>query len=229
MLQLPEEIDAILFDWDGTLADSLPLVTRATNEVLASHGYPVLDASAIHDGMRFPSAERMAYHIDKPYETVGAEAEMLCEEFYEAAERLGHLAVELFPGVDDLLTRCTMLGMPMALVTNNRTSLVRALVRHAGLEDTFAAIVGEEDVRNPKPDPEGVRIALATLDARASRTIFVGDSITDAQAAERAGVLGVGAAWPADSIVHSPRNSYEQICATPEELLAALFGDEVFL
>ena len=229
MLELPEEIDAILFDWDGTLADSLPLVTRATNEVLASHGYPALDASSIHDGMRFPTARRMAFHIGRAYEEVAGEAETLGEEFYEAADRLGHVAVELFPGVADLLARCSMLGVPMALVTNNRASLIRSLVRHAGFEDAFALIVGEENVRNPKPDPEGVRIALATLDARASRTIFVGDSITDAQAAERAGVVGVGVAWAPDSIVHGAHNTYEQICETPDELLAALFGDEVFL
>jgi len=229
MLELPEEIDAILFDWDGTLADSLPLVTRATNEVLASHGHPVLDAASIHDGMRFPTAERMAHHIGRPYESVAAEAETLAAEFYETADRLGHTAVELFPGVADLLARCTMLGIPMALVTNNRASLIRSLVRHAGLEDAFVLIVGEEDVQNPKPDPEGVRTALRALDARASRTIFVGDSITDAQAAARAGVVGVGVAWAPDSIVHSPRNTYEQICETPDELLAALFGDEVFL
>lgn len=230
MLSLPIPPDAILFDWDGTLADSVPLVTRATNEVLHAHGFAPVTEEQIHSGMRFPTAERMAFHLGRDMRVDGtaALAKRLAGDFYRTAEAIGHLHVTLFPGVRALLDAILDAGIPMAIVTNNAGSAVRALLGHLDLAGHFYSLVGEEDVARPKPDPEGVLLALAVLGERdgrradPARVPFVGDSLTDAQAAVAAGVIPVGVAWPAVSVVHGAHDPYEQIARRPADLAAAL-------
>lgn len=248
MLKLPDDIDAILFDWDGTLSDSVPLVTKATNETLAAHGYAAVTEAQIHDGMRFPTAERLLHHMGllgddgaprpAPGGSGGAPAEPLAraramaDEFYETADRLGHRHVALFPGVLEMLEALDADGVPMAVVTNNRRSTASALIRHAGLPASLSIVVGEEDVSRPKPDPEGVYLAIAALERglgrsiAPERTLFVGDSQSDAGAATASGTIGVGAGWPAGSIVHRPDNPYELVCRRTDELVAAVRGGE---
>jgi len=232
VLKLPDDIDAILFDWDGTLSDSVPLVTKATNKILAAHGYATVTEAQIHDGMRFPTAERLLYHMGLLGEDLLARARAMADEFYAAADELGHRYVALFPGVLEMLEALDADGMPMAVVTNNRRTTASELIRHAGLPESLAVVIGEEDVIRPKPDPEGVFRAIAALEARAGRpiapgrTVFVGDSQSDAGAATASGVVGVGAGWPPGSIVHRAENPYERVCLRTDELVAAVRGGE---
>lgn len=229
MLHLPTPLQAVLFDWDGTLADSVPVVTRATNEVLHRHGYgPVTDRD-IHDGMRFPTGERMAHHMEASYADPGVRslADRMAEAFYEAAERLGHGYVSLFPGVREMLVSLHERGMPMGLVTNNRGAIVRSLVAERDLVRYFAVIIAEEEVLQVKPSPEGVLRALRELGVSPEHALFVGDSLTDSQAAAAAAVAGVGAGWPQDSIVHHDNEVYEQVCGHPGELVDAIRRAEV--
>lgn len=248
MLKLPDDIDAILFDWDGTLSDSVPLVTRATNEVLEAHGCATVTEAEIHAGMSYPTAERLLYHMGllgddepgapapleprTPYDELLARARAMADEFYAAADRLGHRYVSLFPGVLEMIEELDCAGCPMAVVTNNRRSTASELIRHAGLPESLSIVVGEEDVSRPKPDPEGVYRAIAALQARTGRTIarertvFLGDSHSDAGAATASGTLGVGAGWASDSVVHTADNPYERVCLRPDELVAAVRGGE---
>lgn len=224
MQTLPTPVEAVLFDWDGTLADTVALVTAATNEVLSGAGFGELDEAAVHDGMRFPTAERMAYHMGRRCDDpqTSALARRLADEFYDAADRLGHLHVRLFPHVREMLDAFAATGLPMGLVTNNRGTTVRRLLARLELSGHFRMVVAEEDVSRPKPDPEGVLAAVATLGARAGHTVYVGDSLTDAQAAVSAGCVAVGAGWPRESIVHSGTNTFTVVYERPSELVDAV-------
>lgn len=237
MLKLPDDIDAILFDWDGTLSDSVPLVTNATNEVLAAHGYATVSEAEIHAGMSYPTAERLLYHMgllvdDGAPGDLLAGARAMADEFYAAADRLGHRHVALFPGVLEMVEALDRAEIPMAVVTNNRRSTASELIRHAGLPSSLSVVIGEEDVSRPKPDPEGVYLAIEALQARVGRTlspgrtVFLGDSQSDAGAATASGTIGVGAGWPTGSIVHRPDNPYELVCRRTDELVAAVRGGE---
>jgi len=224
MRDLPTTIRAVLFDWDGTLADTVPLVTEATNETLERHGFPRVSTADIHDGMRFPTARRMLHHIRESAENGRSEelGKTLADDFYERADQLGHRYVELFPGVREMLHGVAKLGMPMALITNNRGSVVRSLLVHTSIEALFPIVIAEEDVINPKPDPEGLNRALSTLGVEARLSLFVGDSLTDAGAAAAARVTPVGVGWPGASIVNKADNPYKIFYHTPEALLDAI-------
>lgn len=221
---LPEPVEAVLFDWDGTLADTVALVTAATNEVLIAAGFREIDEVAVHDGMRFPTAERMVHHMGRRESDpqTSALARRLADEFYDAAERLGHLHVRLFPDVRKMLDSFAAAGLPMGLVTNNRGTTVRRLLAHLGLMGHFPVVVAEEDVSQPKPHPEGVLAAGAALGVRVRHTVYVGDSLTDEQAAARAGCTAIGAGWPRESVVHSGKNTFTVVFDRPSELVDAV-------
>lgn len=124
-----------------------------------------------------------------------------------------------------MLDELQIIGIPMAIVTNNRSSTVRQIVRHLGLESFFPVIVGEQDVERPKPDPEPVRLALRALGLDAGADIlFVGDSRTDAMAAAAAGVSSVGAAWPPVSAAHEPDHPFAHVVDEPQSLSVLIRG-----
>lgn len=217
-------VAAVLFDWDGTLVDSLPLVTEATNRVLVAHGFSALSADAVHDGMRLPTVPRMILHARLPEdERSQTLAERMAADFYRTAARIGHDRVSPFPGVTELLDRLSARGIPMAIVSNNRRSVLEPLIDRLGLHSHFACIIGEEDVTLPKPDPEGILRSLEHLGVAIARAIYVGDSQSDAGAAAAAGLRSVGAGWAVPARSRSVLDAFDVTCMSAADL-AMRFG-----
>ncbi|TVQ19942.1 MAG: HAD family hydrolase [Spirochaetaceae bacterium] len=212
-------VAAVLFDWDGTLVDSLPVVTEATNRVLVAHGFPALPADAVHDGMRLPTIPRMALHAALPDdEHARGLAQRMADEFYRIAVEVGQERVAFYPGVLDLIDRLAAHGVALAIVSNNRRSVLEPLIDVLGLRSRFAVVIGEEDVALPKPDPEGVLRALEALGVAPGRAIYVGDSSTDAGAAAAAGVRSIGAGWAAHATGGAALATFDLTCSVAADL-----------
>ena len=104
--------------------------------------------------------------------------------------------VEVFPGIRDLLERFSKADKPMALVTSiPDRSLVNAVLERVNVKHWFKTVVTGEDVGRPKPDPEGVQLALQGLSLSRSHVLMVGDSTADIQAGRKAGVVTGAALW----------------------------------
>ena len=96
--------------------------------------------------------------------------------------------VEVFPGISDRLERLWRAGRPIALVTSiPDKSLVNAVLERVQVEHCLKIVVTGEDVERPKPDPEGVQLALRGLRLSQSNVLMVGDSAADIQAGGRQG------------------------------------------
>ncbi len=222
MQELPTEIGLVLFDWDGTLANSVPLVTEATNAALREHGYRPVSVAEIHDGMRFPTVPRIKRHMGE--EADARRAETIAASFHEKAMELGPAHIDLFPGVSAMLDALYRAGVPMGIVTNNDSAVVTKLVGHLRLSDALPLIIGEDHLPAPKPDPIGILRGCADFNVPPEQTLYVGDSLTDEEASRRAGVFAVGAAWPAESIVHATNNPYAVFFTTPAELQESILS-----
>jgi phosphoglycolate phosphatase len=222
MTSYPQRISLVLFDWDGTLADSVPLVTAATNASLAEVGRAPVTAAEIHDGMRFPTVPRMLFHLggsaDDPEDN--RLAKEVAAVFQKKAMELGPEHIHLFDGVQEMLGTLVAAGLPMGVVTNNATDVVSLLIEHLKLESALTLIIGEDLLGAPKPDPEGITRALSHFAVPAERCIYVGDSVTDYEASVAADVVPVGVEWPPHTIVHAENNPYALIAHTPSELTA---------
>jgi HAD superfamily hydrolase (TIGR01549 family) len=119
-------------------------------------------------------------------------------------------------------------GFPTALVTSkNREELANTLPR-LGIADCVDTAITADDVTHPKPDPEGLRLALHRSDVppdQAATAFYIGDTVHDMAAARASGVCGVGVTWGAATRAQLEQESPAFLCDTPAELRAILFGE----
>ena len=180
---------AVLFDLHGTLADTRRLYaaayTGAFEDVLgkAPSWQEVLS--------RTPSSERH-FLLDWLGAETGDRVHRRMVEIYEA--RAAELHGPLFEGVDELIARVRDAGLATAIVTGKSRAAFEVSARHVALEG-YGAVVVEDDVPHPKPDPSGIRQALDALGLSAADSVYVGDTPMDLDAARRAGSRPAAALW----------------------------------
>jgi phosphoglycolate phosphatase len=211
----------VLWDHDGTLVDSLPVVVAASNEVLRARRLPELPPDEIIHGMALPTAPRMGRHagIDDPREQA-----RLAQEFYAAAHRHVALAT-VYHGLSALVGELARRPLAQGLVSNNEGRLVRRILGAHGLAPHFGVIWGEEDVPAPKPDPRGLIAAARALGAAPGEAIYVSDGLTDIKAAHGAGMRIIGVTWGIHPRDEMERAAFDLLVDTPQQLLQALSAD----
>jgi phosphoglycolate phosphatase len=179
-------VRAIVFDWDGTLVDTLPAILRANVTVLLDYGVPFDEAR--YRAAYTPDWRLMYRRLGIPEAAIEAAGARWLGLFRETA------ALEPFPGIDLALRRLVAAGHRLGLVTAGHRSVVEEQVRQFGLSGLFGAGVFGDDPVASKPDPEPLERALAELGAAAlgERSIYVGDAPDDMRMARAVGVTGIG-------------------------------------
>lgn len=176
------EVDALLFDLDGTLVDSYDAIHESLGVAMQEKGLAPLP---------YPEVRRM---VGRGLESLVEEA-MGAENVAEGVARFrGHYRTvflhktRLLPGVAGAIGRLRSAGKRLAICTNKLGSFSTELVHHLGIGHHFVAVLGPESVSRPKPDPEMLRRALELVEATAARTLYVGDMPMDVAVARAAGV-----------------------------------------
>lgn len=205
----------VVFDLDGTLLDSLPLVLRAiTHAIEPFGGRPTMEIFATLGG---------------PPERFLAELVRDLRHLPEALERLqafhrenAHL-IQPYEGATAHLRQLGELGMQVALWTGrDRDSAGWLLARH-GLEGYFATMVCGDDLPSHKPDPAGLREIMRRLDAAPGETLFVGDSDVDVLGGAGAGVDTLLIRHGREIEPHVMAKTWRTV-ASPGEAFAVVFG-----
>lgn len=207
-------IDLVLFDLDGTLADTAPDLAAAVNRMLRARGRDALPVAELR-----PVASHGARGLlGRAFGVTPADPdfETLRQEFFREYE--GALCVEstLFPTMDAALAELEAAGILWGIVTNKIARFTQPLVRSLGLDGRAACVVSGDTATRPKPDPAPLLYALAATRTGASAAVYVGDDLRDIQAGRAAGVRTVAASygylgdgphyadWGADHVIHSP-------------------------
>ena len=182
-------VDAIAFDLDGTLLDTVHDLAAAVNLLLAELGHPPLHTVTVRDlvGKGMASLVRKAMLRARGRAPDDAELAALLPRYQAHYENVLGRETEAYPGLMETLIRLQDEGFRMAVVTNKATRFVRPHLDKAGILRFFDAIVGGDDAHAKKPDPAPVIMAAQRLGVPVSRMLMVGDSINDAQAARAAG------------------------------------------
>lgn len=180
---------AVLFDLDGTLIDTKALYLECYRRAVA----PRLDrrpTDAELMALRPRSELRFLASLVPPAEIEGCLA-----DFYSHYDALhsSHFG-GIYPGVEPMLERLRGAHHPVGIVTgkSRRSWDITGPVARLG---PFDVLVLDDDVPAAKPEPHGIRIALERLDTAPERALYVGDTMSDVQAARAAGVLPVAATW----------------------------------
>lgn len=181
--------DTILFDYDGTVADTGPLILASWQHTFLTIYGREGDESVILRTFGEPLAQSM----QEKFPHVDPEEAMKIYRSYQ--EKHFHAMIQTFPGTRETMAALKARGFALGLVTSRRRSSTEAGLKALGLAPYIDAVVTNEDTTKAKPDPEPALLALAALDARPERAVMVGDTKFDIGCANRAGITSVLVAW----------------------------------
>ncbi len=188
----------VLFDLDGTLLDSIPLILDSFHHTLRAFDFPACPDAELLRGVGTPLVAQLAR-----WARDAAELEAMAAAYREHNLRHHDERVRAFPGVVEAVAALRAAGVRIGVVTSKGRSTALRGLRTAGLGDAVEVSVCAEDVTRAKPHREPVDRALALLGAAAAGTIFVGDSLHDLHAGRAAFVSTGAALWgpfPADEL-----------------------------
>lgn len=190
--------DAAIIDLDGTLVDTLGDFAEALNRMLQDLRLPAI-TQAVIEPMVGKGSEHLLHSIlnhalaqsGKAPAAIEIEAKILFPQAWESYQR-HYLAINgqfsrTYPGVPEGLERLRAAGLRLACLTNKPTAFALPLLRAKGLDGYFGRVFGGDAFAKKKPDPLPLLETCAALDTRPARTLMVGDSSNDAQAARAAG------------------------------------------
>ena len=208
-------VQAVVFDFDLTLADSTPGIVECVNYALPKMGMPPVDPGDIHPtiGLSLPRIFATLTGRSDP-----AGVARFSAGFIERAEQVMADSTVIFPHVPRILSRLKSYGLGTAIVSTKFRRRIEGILARDKLTDSFDVIIGGEDVDEHKPDPEGLYKALSRLNVKAVDSVYVGDHPVDAEAARRARVpfIAVLSGNSVASDFHS--NEVLQILLSLEEL-----------
>lgn len=193
---MPDDWDAILFDLDGTLADSIRLILRCYRHTMLVHlGFEPPDELWLR-GIGIPLDKQLAGFARSDGERLA-----MRETYRTFQDTIHDRMVQPYPGVVEGLSALAGRQLPLAVVTSKGREMAERTLRVCGLDEHFDAIVTADDVARGKPDPEPVFTALQRLGGRRpERVLFVGDAPMDVEAGRTAGVRTAAVAWGAFSL-----------------------------
>lgn len=188
---LESRFDAVLFDLDGTLLDSVALILESYRHTLETHGLDPRPEQEILAGLGTTLETQFGKWV------APSRVAALVETYIEHNLTVHDRYARPYPGISELVHRLAAGGTPLAIVTSKRRRGTERGLAALGLTPCFAVQICADDVETPKPHPQPVHMALAALDVPAERAVFVGDATHDVHAGRAAGVKTVAVTWGA--------------------------------
>ena len=183
------EYCALVFDLDGTLADTAGDIREALVRALAAEGLPPINVDSVRlmiGGGPKLLVERALNHIGQPANTTLVEK--LARAFHAEALRLGTREARLFDHARSTLRQLHNAGARIGLCSNKPDDLCRMLARDLDIDPYIDEILGSADGMPKKPDPAPLLSVIERLGVPPAETLYVGDSGTDVATARAAGV-----------------------------------------
>lgn len=207
-------IRTVLFDLDGTLADTAPDLAYALNCVREEQGLQAMPFESIrphvsHGGIVLT---RLGFQLEPEHPDFPPLRDRLLEIYRANLTR----ETRLFPGMEELLRGLEQQGINWGVVTNKPAWLTEPLLEQLGLTQRAACIVSGDTCNNRKPHPESILHACQLAGSEAAQCIYIGDAQRDIEAGRRAGMRTIVAlfgyigeqdepqSWQADAMLDSP-------------------------
>jgi len=193
-----------LFDWDGSLANTLPIWFAEYKKVFAKYGIEVTNEIIAREVLGdWEGPKRLG---------IVNEEEFFAELENEVLEKLNE--AKLNPDVYQILSLIKQSGGKIGVVTASKKRWVKGALRNNCLRELVDVFLGKEDVGYVKPDPESLLKAMRLMGAKKEETLMVGDNQKDILAAKRAGM---------DSCLYFPKRYEEYYDAKFQRSLGATY------
>ncbi len=183
----------LVFDLDGTLADTAPDLLATIDEILPRHGFRGEIDANFRDGIGHGARSLIEYALTRQGIAVDAQKlDQLYADFLEHYEANICVKTRLFPGTLPLLDRFSQSGWDFAVCTNKPVRMSELLLTRLGVAERFAAVCGGDSFPYKKPDPAHLLDTIAAARGTREKAVMVGDSRTDLDTARGADVPFIG-------------------------------------
>jgi HAD superfamily hydrolase (TIGR01549 family) len=195
---VPGCIEAVVFDLDGTLADTMTLAPRVYAETIMRLGGPEVSPEEVIAAWHIGSTPVvLAHFLCRPVTAPDIEC------FYGSFEAV-IAAVQPLPGIPGMLSALQQEGYRLAVFTHATRRAATMTLAAAGLDRFRLTLVGGEEIARPKPAPDGLQLACQRINVTAPAAAYVGDAEVDLQCAAAAGSLAIHARWCANAAAVAP-------------------------
>jgi len=212
----PSRFDAVLFDVDGTLVDSIEMIVRGLGDTFEEYFHFRPNDEQIRSLIGLPLNKQYGMYMDSP--PTEAQVAEMSQYTLSRFEIYRHIE-KWFDSAIEALRLCHEIGIKTALVTSkNAQELADFLPKFPGTPFLNGSVCAS-DVSHPKPDPESALLACKRLGVDPSRAVMVGDSIFDLRCARAAGMSCIAVAYGAGSRDSLEAERPDEMFDSPEELL----------
>lgn len=186
------QIKNIIFDFDGTLADTSKLIVATMQKTINDYGLPYREEKQIKAtiGVRLEEIPTILWPSLKDL------GEPFAAEYRKNFKILkDKISVTLFPGVKETLSKLKYQGYQMAIATSRSHRSVEELTQQLGIGDYFDYLLGGNNVSEGKPNPESIYKILSEMDWMSDETLMVGDMPVDILMGKFAGIQACGVTY----------------------------------
>lgn len=213
---------AVLFDLDGTLLDTLSDIASAANAALVLEGMPAHPDAAyrafIGDGVEMLFRRALPPDVDHD----DARIARCVAHFHQTYATSWNVASRPYDGIPELLDALAARALPLAILSNKPDEFTRLCAEHYLARWPWAAVVGQRAGVPRKPDPAPALLLAKAIGIAPARITYVGDSSVDMRTARAAGMPAVGVSWGFRSVDELRRTGAGAIIDHPLDLLPLL-------
>jgi HAD superfamily hydrolase (TIGR01509 family) len=179
-------IRGVVFDFDGTLVDSMMVIFEALNEALSKRNLATIDLDLLGRMAGRPIGDIINAKTYVPESTV----KTIEEDVFKAYVEFCRVSCQLLPDVENTLRVLKSKGVRLGLFTTTPRKPLKVVVRRLAIGDYFDVMLAKDDARS-KPDPDGLEQIIAEFGIRKDECLYVGDSPIDVLTGKAAGVRTV--------------------------------------
>ena len=215
-------IKAVLFDFDGTIANTVPAIREGVNNTMRICGYPEHSYSDILSFINHGARELIRQAMPAPDREDPAQVDRVLEVYNRQYGLVYDHTREAYPGIPELIGRLRRAGYRIGVLSNKQDAFVRQLSRQVLPAGSCDAAHGVAPGQPPKPDPFLPTLLAGELGVSPCDCVMVGDSDVDILTARNAGMQHIGVDWGYRDRAFLLAHGAARIAHTPEEVEAIL-------
>jgi len=215
------KIEAIIFDLDGTLLNTIDDIADSMNLILSKYGFPPHLAEDykkfVGDGIEVLVSRALSPE-DRKTEIINN----LVDEFKKVYSRNWNVKTKVYDGIEETLSELHKMGYKLAILSNKREDFTKAMVKAMLPNIPFTAVLGLKEGIPPKPHPESAMRVLKIIGVPPEKCLYVGDSDIDMKCATSSGMIPVGVLWGFRDEKELTQNGARFLISKPGEIFKIL-------